>query len=325
MSNREQIQEQLQNDPFIKLWKNNYNNNLNKKLLSSTNAKPLIFLINNLPYHNIPIILIVAGPSIDKNIQYLKDYENNCIIICADVVLFKLIEHNIKPDFVVNVDPHESIIRFWHFLDTSDLTLVCPTTTNPKTITAWHGKKFFYNQTDIEGTPKGDALKKIVKPTKNWGNIFNRFFIGATMLQLATILRPSSVILAGYDFGFTDEKAYCDGFLDLKIYYLEEPEGSSGWIRVMEKLKSEEVKKEVKIQVSPVKTIWSTNALLIYKKTFLQLTEKVNFPIINSTEGGILTELPRIPLKQSLKENCTNPIEKKDIFMLKKRKKRKKK
>ena len=209
MNTAEQVQEQYRTDPFIELWKNNYNTNLSEGLLASAKARPLVFLANSLPYSNIPIVLVVAGPSIDKNIGYLKEYKDKCIIICADVVLFKLLEHGIKPDFVINVDPHESIIRFWKSLDTSDLILICPTTTNPITIQYWKGKIFFYNQVDIEGSSKGEALKKLIKPTKNWGSVFNRFFIGATMFQIATIFKPLSIILVGYDFGFTDEKAYC--------------------------------------------------------------------------------------------------------------------
>lgn len=325
MNTIEQAKTQIHIDPFIKLWEDNYNRNLSGGLLASPKTRPLMFLANNLPYSNVPIILIVAGPSVDKNIQHLKDYKDNCIIICADVVLFKLLEHGIKPDFVINVDPHESITRFWKSLDTSDITLICPTTTNPNTIKYWQGKIFFYNQTDIEGSPKGEALKRIIKPTKNWGNVFNRFFIGATMFQISTIFRPSSIILIGYDFGFTDGKAYCDGFLDLKLYHLENPEGSPEWQDVLNSLKVAEIRKDAEVKISLTESIWTTKEFLLYKRTFIALATSVKFPVINSTEGGILLEIPRIPLKQSLATYCINLIEKSDTFSLKKRKRRKKK
>ena len=325
MNTIEQVKNQTHIDPFIKLWEDNYNRNLSGGLLASPKTRPLIFLANNLPYSNIPVVLVVAGPSVDKNIQHLKDYKDNCIIICADVVLFKLLEHGIKPDFVINVDPHESITRFWKSLDTSDITLICPTTTNSNTIKCWQGKIFFYNQMDIEGSAKGEALKKLIKPTKNWGNIFNRFFIGATMFQISTIFRPSSIILVGYDFGFTDGKAYCDGFLDLKIYHLEDPEGSPEWQRIINSFKAAEIRKDAEVKISPTESIWTTKELLLYKRTFVSLITSVKLPVINSTEGGILVEIPRIPLKQSLTKYCSNPIEKSDTFSLKKRKRKKKK
>lgn len=325
MNTIEQVKSQIRTDPFIKLWEDNYSINLTEGLLASSKTRPLIFLANNLPYSNVPIILVVAGPSVDKNIQYLKEYKDNCIIVCADVILFKLLEHGIKPDFVINVDPHESITRFWKSLDTSDITLICPTTTNPNTIKYWQGRIFFYNQIDVEGSAKGDALKRIIKPTKNWGNVFNRFFIGATMLQISTIFRPSSVILVGYDFGFTDGKAYCDGFLDLKIYYTGHPEGSPEWQTVLSNLKAAEIRKDVEVRISPTESIWTTKELLLYKRTFVALINSIKLPVINSTEGGILVEIPRIPLKQSLETYCMNPIEKSDTFAIKKRKRRKKK
>ena len=51
----------------------------------------------------------------------------------------------------------------------------------------------------------------------------------------------------------------------------------------------------------------------------------IKLPVINSTEGGILVEIPRMPLKQSLETYCIHTIEKSDTFELKKRKRRKKK
>jgi len=319
------IQEILKNDPIIKLWKDNYNTNLSRGYLSGNRARPLTLLLNTLPYQNIPIVLIVAGPSLDKNIKQLKEYTDKCLIICADVVLFKLIEYEIFPDFVVNIDPHESIQRFWIGINTSPYTLICATTSNPINIEAWKGRLIYYNQSDVKNTPKEETLRKLTKPTKGWGTLFNRFFIGATLLQIADIFRPSAVILLGYDFAFTDNKAYCDGFLDRKIYHLEDPEGSPEWEKAINRLKKEEVKKELDVSIPGGKHIWTTKTLKLYKNTFVKLTKTRCYPIINSTEGGILIEIEQIPLIQSLQTYCKDIIIRKDVFEIPKRTKRRRK
>ena len=324
--NYEELMDKLKKDEFISIWKNNYKINMESGFLSNERTRPISFLTNTQTITNIPVVLIVAGPSIDKNLHYLKNYQDNCIIICADVVLFKLIEHNIKPDFVVNIDPSDSIVRFWDFLDTSDLTLVCPTTSSPKVYETWKGNFFIYNQTDIKNLPKNEVLKKINKINKNWGSFYNRLFVGATMTQLAELLKPSSIILIGYDFAFSDEKAYCDGFLDIKIYHLEDPVGSDAHTKMINKLKSDEIKKEVEIYVSKDQpSVWTSNTLNLYKKTYAEYAKKLPYKIINSTEGGILTEFEKMPLKNSLEKYCNSPLKTKNFNIIPKRKRNRKK
>ena len=318
----QEINELLKNDPFIKLWENNYSHNFLEEHFNKATVRPLMFLVNTAPYQRIPVVLVVAGPSIDKNIKVLKQYENNAIIVCADVILFKLLEHGIKPDFVVNVDPHASITRFIAHLDTSDLCLVCPTTTNPKTLETWKGRIFFYNQTDVANNPKGLALKRITRSTQGWGSIFNQFFIGATMLQFSAILRPSIVILAGYDFAYTDNKAYCDGFMHLKIYTDWGSIEAEGHGDVIKQLEKDELKKELEVQLSNKTSIWTSKTLHFYKQSFMMLVQSLRIPIINSTEGGILVEVPNIPLEKAMQTHCSSPIVKKDVFALPKRKRK---
>lgn len=322
--NRDEIKKILANDPFLKLWEENYNENCRLGYLSKVNTKPLAFLTHTGIYNSIPVVLVVAGPSLDKNIHHLKEYVNNCIIVCADVVMFKLLENGITPDFVVNIDPHESISRFFEKCDTSNSTLVCPVTTNPKTLEIWRGNIFFYIQDDVKESAKGQTLKRISKNIKSWGTIVNRYFVGAAMLQFAAVLNPSVVILVGYDFAYTDDKPYCDGFMDIKLVHTENPVGSEEHTKMIEKLKSLEMKKELEIKVSADKSVWTSRTLNLYKVTLLRLMQIMKFPIINSTEGGILLEITRIALKSSLNSYCTEPIEKFKEYTVQKRKKRRK-
>lgn len=314
----------VENDPFVKYWKDNYLYNYINKFFNKENTKPFMFLVNTKPYSKVPIVLVNAGPSLDKNIKLLKDYQKKCIIICADVVFFKLVENDIKVDFVINLDPSENIVRFWEGLDTSNTILICPTTTHPKTIEYWKGNIFLYNQIDLKGTYKGESLKKIIQPTEKFGNLPNKYFVGATMLQIASLLCPTIVLLIGWDFAFTDGKAYCDGFLDRKIYDNYHEEGSKEYLDQIEYLKSLEVKKEKEIKLPDGKIIYTLNNLELYKRVFLRLVLEYRVNVINTTEGGILTELPQDTFKSALEEFCKDIINKKDVFVLPKRKRHKK-
>jgi len=323
LQTREDVKELLKNDPFLKLWEDNYSQNFLKGFFGSLKTKPLMFLVNTYQYQRLPVLLVAAGPSLDRNVKKIQEFKDRFIIVCADVALFKMLQYNIKPDFVVNIDPHESISRFWKDFDTSELCLVCPTTINPKALELWKGRIFFFNQTDRAGEPKGVLLKKLTKATSGWGSIYNQFFVGATMLQFSMILNPAKILLAGYDFGYTDDKAYCDGLLDIKIYLNDVPVGSDEYNQWMEKVKAAEIKREVQARLSNGQDIWTSNTLLFYKNEFVKLIQSSKLPVVNCTEGGILTEIIRMPLEKAVQEYCKVPIQRKDVFEMPKRKRKK--
>ena len=319
----DEVMEQLKKDPFIKLWEGNFNQNYLSGLLEAKRSKPLNYLVNTKPYSQIPVVLVVAGPSLDTNIEYLKDYQNNCVIICADICLFKLLENNIKPDFVCTIDPHEISKSFYTDLKTEDLTLVCPTTSNPTGLNEWKGNILFYNQEDYKGSPKDIALKKMLKPIEGWHTLFNRFFVGATMFQIASLMNPTEIILVGYDFSYRDKKPYCDGVLkrrskwEIETIYkdFERTYSDEEFItrRTQENTDFEYNQKNLEIDKNGI--TWETkNNLKLYKDVFVELILKSGLTVINSTEGGIMTHCPERSLKQSLELYCKNVIKKVDIF-----------
>ena len=306
---------EIPNDPILTIWKNNYNKNLQEHMFSTKKAKPIKFLLTNRFYQKCPIVLVAAGPSIDKNIELLKQYKNNCLILCVDVVLFKLIENDIEPDFVVSIDPSDSISRFWKDIETENLTFICPTTVSIASLKNWKGNVFFFNQNDIEGSKKQELLKQLTKPTAGFGELLNRFFVGATMYQISLLFIPSVIILVGYDFAFTSGKPYCDGFLERKLYDLN----NIG----MDILKQREYAPHAIVSIDDT-IVGTTNSLQLYKDTLVELVNSCKIKTINSTEGGILTECMRMPLKDSLEEFCKNEIKKHDVATAAKRKKKKK-
>jgi len=319
------MQKKVKQDPIIKKWIKNYNANYNSGIFIGDRVKPFAFIQNTRPYAGKPCVLIVAGPSVDKNISILKNFQKNVIILAADVILYKLLENGIQPDFVVNIDPSDMFVRFWNDQNTSELTLMCPTSTHPDVLNAWKGRYIFFNQADISRSEKGKTLREITKRTGGFGSIFNKFFIGATMLQIAKIMELQPAILIGYDFAYSDGKAYCDGFLERKIYDdLYNPE-TPEHIKQLKKLKKMEIREEVKTRDINGKFIQTTKQFQFYKNSFLKLKEALNIPIVNSTEGGILLGVPCMRLQKSLEKFCLNEINKKDIFKIPKRKRKRKK
>lgn len=53
---------------------------------------------------DIPVILVSAGPSLEKNVEDLKEAKGHALIWCADAALPTLLSHQVIPDLVASVD-----------------------------------------------------------------------------------------------------------------------------------------------------------------------------------------------------------------------------
>jgi len=53
---------------------------------------------------DMPVLLLAAGPSFEKNIEWLKENHHNFVIVCASAVLKRLYDINVKPDIVTHID-----------------------------------------------------------------------------------------------------------------------------------------------------------------------------------------------------------------------------
>ena len=80
--------------------------------LETLAALPGLKEIGNV-FHNLPAIIVAAGPSLAKNIDELKHAQREFLIISTDTAYEPLLNHDIVPHFVATVDPTELNLR--HF------------------------------------------------------------------------------------------------------------------------------------------------------------------------------------------------------------------
>lgn len=60
-------------------------------------------------FKNIPSVIVSAGPSLDESIDKLYKLQNRILIIAVGTVLKKLLKYEIKPDFLVIIDPLDNV------------------------------------------------------------------------------------------------------------------------------------------------------------------------------------------------------------------------
>ncbi|MBM7557463.1 motility associated factor glycosyltransferase family protein [Halanaerobacter jeridensis] len=104
--------------------------------------------LDNIDYfENKPAVCVAAGPSLDKNIDILKKYQDKVLIIAADTILEKLLNYGITPDIVGVLERTESVYNyFFKKLAEEDrlpeeTTLIAEGVIHPKIFDNYPGKK----------------------------------------------------------------------------------------------------------------------------------------------------------------------------------------
>ena len=159
--------------------------------------KPLDYLQNHYNFLNIlkpifdkkPLLLLAAGPSLYKNIKWIKQNKNRFVIVALSAVLNILEKENIEPDVVTHIDGlEESIIHFTKlkslsFLKNSSFLI---SSRSPREIVNLLDKKniFFFEN----GTSYKKELGNLSAPC-----------VGSTTFLLLLALGAEDIYLLGLD------------------------------------------------------------------------------------------------------------------------------
>ena len=189
-------------------------------------------LIKNLPnlVHETPIaefrnkfagqtaVVVSAGPSLDRNIETIKKYRENIVLIVVGTAIKTLYKHGIKPDFLCLIEAYDSSKQI-QGLDLSDVYFVTEPTANNSL------RQFKYK----------DTFSHIAKnlPLNNWwsklANIdieeySSKGTVSYTALNCARILGCSRIIIVGQDLAYVEGQCYSkdSAYKDLVCQYNNE-------------------------------------------------------------------------------------------------------
>ena len=238
-------------------------------------------------YRGKPVVCVAAGPSLDKNITVLKKHQKKVLIIAADTILEKLLNHGIVPDIVGVLErtEHPYDYFFKDLIDNNDLpsevTLVgegvmdqrfCENFPGEKIITlrdTVYSEDWFSN--NIEGVTGYDPGNSVA--TLNF----------ATALSLG----GSPIVLVGQDLAFGKDD--------------EQHVGGTGYDEQGEKeVREEDIMTTAGYYNNEVKTkkVWWQ-----FKKWFEYKIEETGVHCIDATEGGAyINGTKRMKLEQVAKE-----------------------
>lgn len=255
-----------------------------------------------------PALIVSAGPSLNKSIEYIKKHRENIVVFCVNVALKTLLKNDIQPDFVCVVEANGCTPSI-EGVDTSKLNFIMPPEVNPR----MYDKKFkrafnYYTENILTSDWIADFTQINCEEYKNRGTV------SILSLWSAYMMGCNPIILTGQDLAYASGECYAkDSTYDLICELNEETKKYEIKPKDMEKYIAqtmdahnnlydrdviiETIKKELKRRSEQVITVKGQNNDLLptssgyslFIKHFEELTPLMrNVKLFNTSEGGAL-------------------------------------
>ena len=236
--------------------------------------------------HDVPVACVGAGPSLDSNVEELRNFPG--VIIAADRAYKMLLARDIEPDLVISVDCHYDLVAdMLAYPGSNRHKLVLNTCADPKINRVWKGKIFWFLMKH-PGVQFTDIILPALFP--QFRAIENVGCVGNSAVLLAEQMGLGPVVLVGQDYGYTNGRMFAQRFSF-------DDNGTPSPIADDHAALME--KRSGKILVDGVATYVPFRS---YRDTLYDIQSNRKISIVNCTEGGILNGLPKKPLAQMIEE-----------------------
>lgn len=230
---------------------------------------------------DLPFIIVSAGPSLDKNIDLLKEAKNHSFILATDTSIKYLLQHEIIPDAMVTIDPKKPA-SYISDDRVKNVPLFCSQESN-NTILQFHtGKKIWFKGGGFLGNVL-ERQDKVFPPYNVGGSVATAAFM------IAISFKAEHVILIGQDLAYAGDVTHAGG--DVRKIRSEKH-----GVKTIEGIHGEKVK--------------SRYDWLIYLSWFEESIKEIeksdiNMEVIDATEGGALIRGTKImTLREALDQYC---------------------
>lgn len=153
------------------------------------------------------IAIVAGGPSVDENIEFMKNNRADISIISVGTVHKKLLNNGIIPDLTVVCDPYN--MTGWQYSDISDASvpMILSITANWRVAKEYKGEKYLI--------AFGGVCEKIRQYCIDRGEqIFNSITNVSQMgFEVAVYLNAEEIYLIGMDFGYPEGNTHAKGTL----------------------------------------------------------------------------------------------------------------
>lgn len=243
-------------------------------------------------YTNKPAIVVSAGPSLNKNINYLKEAKGKAVIIAVDTILKRLLKEGIIPDFVCSVERVDKVYEYF-YKDVNipeTVTLVGPPLLDSRVFEDFKGDLLLPFRLEVN---EYRWLQAVLEIKEDVGMLMG-LSCAHVAFGLAHHLGCSPIILIGQDlaYGSTDEDTHASGTTYDNI---EETLPKRNTDEIVEGYYGDKVK--------------TTHIWTLFRIWFETQIQSLNLNVINATEGGAkIQHSQNLSLKESIEIYCIDEI-----------------
>jgi len=208
-------------------------------------------------FKNVPIIVVSTGPSLDKNIDLLKEAKGRALIIAAGSALRPLLIRNIEPDFFAIIDPQKETYNQINGYENIGIPLIYLATAASYTISRYLGPKFiaYYGKFN-------NGSEYVVDSGGS---------VATTILDVAIKMGGNPIILVGQDLAYVDGKNHAEYGSHNSIY-------------------SPKLKNMRRVKGQNGEILYTSLGYLSYKYWIENRIENEQRVFLNATEGGAYIE-----------------------------------
>lgn len=237
---------------------------------------------------DIPVIVVSAGPSLNKNIMDLKKAVGKSCIIATDTAMKPLLTAGIIPNLFVIIDGLKPGVLFEH-KDLSKVPMVTMTGVSVEPMKYHKGKKFFYNSSSpLEQKILADLSEK-EKRSRILPGLITGGSVANSAYSLGMYMGAKKIILVGQDLAMTGNRTHADGTFQDKMDEIDVNNG--GYFEVE--------------SVDGGKVL-TRDDFDRYRKWFEEYAKKWSYiTMIDATEGGALIHGSKLmTLQKAIRKYC---------------------
>lgn len=150
------------------------------------------------------VVIVAGGPSVDDELESLKKYRKDVVILSVGTVARKLISVGIRPDAIIITDPQDTMYRQVEGLDADDIPLLLLSTASRSVVKHYHGPIYLVYQEGFE--PAEQVAKANGYPLFQTGGS-----VTTTALDVSIVFDADKIILVGADMAYTDNRSHASG------------------------------------------------------------------------------------------------------------------
>ncbi|MCX6644825.1 MAG: DUF115 domain-containing protein [bacterium] len=245
-----------------------YQKNTMESIGNIADHPPVRLLFN--AFEEKPAIIVSAGPSLEKNIDLVRQYRDRAVIIGVDTSTRPILKAGFEPDLICTGDPQEANWKHLRGTNTVNSILVAEPMTHPLSLEFFKNRLFIASYND-------KVMKWISQFIPDVGHIMTWGSVATMAFDLARKMGCDPIIFVGQDLSFSGGRTYVKGT------YFEDEEKQDMSVQAFEKKNRAMVMTD--IYGNEVKT---NRQMFAYKEWFLTEFGRTQARIINATEGGIL-------------------------------------